>query len=262
MPCRWFPAPTARATYRCSRGHTADHEGAINANVEAFDSFDPTFQILSGKIPPASDINSVLVNEPFVKEFGLRTGDSVVAQTFSQADLGAVTQGIYHPTGPTYSFHIVGVVRTPDDVALDRIDAVKQSAYGSTNTMFIPFEWYEKHHAEQLSFPPGYEIALRSPGDRAAFDAAVRRTNPDLLYQPARFSERPASFSTPVDFETGVLLALGITIAAAGMIVVGLLLRAEQRSHRHDEPILRGLGVTPVGIGAVAALRTAPIACS
>jgi hypothetical protein len=55
-------------------------------------------------------------------------------------------------------------------------------------------------------------------------------------------------------------MVLGIGLAAAGLAVTGILLRAEQRGLDGDTPALRTLGFTGRDLGAVAALRNVPVA--
>ncbi len=241
--------------------------GGINTVALPRDTLDPTIKFLAGRFPAPGDQFGAIVNPSFVKEFGVRVGDPVNVQMFANSDSDAVDAGTYVPHGPRYRFHVTGIVRTPVDVTLDEIHGVATSAYGSTNNMFVPFEFYEAHHREFLDFfgALSYSVQLADAArDRAPFDAALQRAlskgSEPPKYDSARFAGRRASLDTPAGMETTVLLTLGIAVALGVALVVGLLLRAEQRAVNNDDPALRALGMTSVELGAAAARRTLPVA--
>ena len=132
----------------------------INGNSASRESLDDTIQILEGHAFRGDDPFSVLVNEAFVKQFGKRVGDSVPGQMFSTRDLPAVAQGKYVPTGPKYTFHIVGIVRTPNDIALDEVRHNGDTAYGSSNQMVVPTAFQDRYQDEFLNFGESYNIRL------------------------------------------------------------------------------------------------------
>ena len=97
--------------------------GGVNAIAMDRDAIDPTIDVLDGAIPDAGDSFSVLVNEAFVEEFGATVGDDVDVQMFGLGQGEEVSNGIYEPDGPRYRFHVAGVVRTPMDIATDKIES-------------------------------------------------------------------------------------------------------------------------------------------
>src|SRR5262249_38747517 len=124
-----------------------------------------------------------------------------------------------------------------------------------------PSAFYDEQNAHFLSFGDAFDVQLKPGTSVDEFEAAARKELGEYAYYgPPRFSERRASFNTPVDLETAGLLALGIATAVAGAVVVVLLLGAEQRAYESDEEILRTLGATRRQLGVVALLRTAPFA--
>src|SRR5262249_54614152 len=153
--------------------HRGSAEG-INGLALGPDSLDPTIQLLHGrKLRPGEADASGMVNQSFVKEFGLGVGDAVDVQMFSDADSDNVQAGDYRPTGPSYTFHIVGVFRAPTDIALDEIRGPRTSAAGSSNQMIIPWGWYAAKSPHFLAFGTGYDVQLRDPErDKNAFVAA------------------------------------------------------------------------------------------
>src|SRR5205823_5216299 len=55
----------------------------INSVFYDRSGFDPTIRVLAGRVPDASDRTAVVVNESFLKEFGLHVGDSLTVKTFA-----------------------------------------------------------------------------------------------------------------------------------------------------------------------------------
>jgi putative ABC transport system permease protein len=238
----------------------------INGIALAPDAIDPTIQLIAGRHLSPNETDPVTtVNESFVSQFGLGVGDSLDVQMFADADRERIESGDYRASGPAYQFRIVGVVRTPADVALDEIYAPgASSAYSANNGILVPIGWYDAQGKKFVKFGTAYAVELAEPvNGRAAFEAAVRAAAPagaEVQFAPPPFSERRASFDTPVDVETAVLLALGIAVALAAAVVVALLLRADERIHGRDQPVLQALGTTRVERGVIAAFRAAPAA--
>jgi hypothetical protein len=237
----------------------------MNAIAIAPEAIDPTIRLLDGALPDPNNPFQVLVNEAFVKQFDATTGDRVDAQLFATDQDQELNAGIYVPKGPRYTFDIAGVVRTPLDIAVDKIEAPGAGAYADANQMVLPLRFYEEHRGEFLDFGAAFDVQLAdgSPEGERAFLAAVERLTGDedaLFVQPGRFSERRDTLDSPVDLETTALLALGIGLAIAVAVAVGLLLRAEQRAHNDDAPALRTLGCTTSQLAAAAVLRTLPVA--
>jgi hypothetical protein len=243
-------------------GSLGDH---INGMVFDRAGVDPTFRIISGRVPDETDATGVMVNERFARQYGVRAGDPLTVKTWSERDRADVDAARYNtPHGPQYQFRVAAVVRTPLDIVTDQVRTVGPSAYGDPSTLYVPSAFYDKHHTEFLGFGESYEVELE-PGTRPAdFEAAMQRdisrgTSVQFI-GPARFAERAGSFDTPVGIETMALLGLGAATAVVGAIVVALLLRAEQRVHAQDADLIRALGSTRRQLGAAAVLRTAPFA--
>jgi ABC-type lipoprotein release transport system permease subunit len=240
-------------------------DGGVNTLASDFTSIDPTIEVLDGVAPDGTDQFQVLVNEFFVDQFGLTTGDAVELQMFGLDQEQEVSNGVYEPDGPRYTFHIAGVVRTPMDIAIDKVESPDHTtAYADANMLAVPLRFYEEHRHEFLDFGSGYDIQLSDgPSGQAAFLAAVDELVADggeVQVQPGRFEGRRDTLHTPVDLETTALLALGIGLAIGGVVAVALLLRAEQRAHDNDTAALRALGSTAPELGTTAAVRSLPVA--
>ena len=250
-------------------GKTSTTTG-INGQGVDITALDDTFVFTDGGPPPPGDMWAVAVNPAFVEEFGKGVGDEVPVQMFAPDDnkLDAVAAGIYKPSGPKYTFHITGVVRSPVDIATDEIHPVRATTgYATDNAMLVPTEFYDRHQQDFWGFGQGFWIQLDDPRNRDAFLAALDRAavvpgSPDStpVIEDPPFSGKRNSFETPVDLETNALLALGLALALAGATVIGFMLRADQRRYSHEDPTLLALGATRAELGLTAMLRTAIIA--
>jgi hypothetical protein len=245
----------------------AGTEQGINGLVMDPSSLDPTLRMLRGRpLAPGERRPVVLVNEVFAEEFSLDVGDDVVVRTFANtaAQAAEVSEGTYHPRGPRYRFHIIGLVRTPLDVNVDLKRSPVGSAYGDNNGMIVPAGWYLSHEDEFLGYGHGYQVQLRDPAhDRGPFRAAMVAASPKgspAGFDTPRYSERRHSFDTPVAVESRVLLALGLAVAVLTALAVVFLIAAEERALGEERPLLTALGATRREHGAIAALRTLPMA--
>jgi len=117
----------------------------INSVIYDRSALGPTTRVLAGRLPTASDRSAVLVNESYVKEFGLHVGDHLAVTTFAQRDLPEVQANHYHhPHGPRFRFRIAAVVQTASDIVLDHVKALDPtSSYGTTSGMFVPSSFYD-----------------------------------------------------------------------------------------------------------------------
>ena len=124
--------------------------------------------------------------------------------------------------------------------------------------------FYEQHRDEFLDFGGAYDVQLAKPAMKAGFETAVAALASDPeeppLFGPARFSDRHDTLRTPVGIETVALLGLGFALSVAGIVAVGLVLRAEQRTHEREVVTLRALGFTRARLGLTSVLRSLPLA--
>jgi hypothetical protein len=229
-----------------------------------FSAVDPTDVVLAGAVPDDSDPATVVVNEAFVQRFGRSVGDLVSVRTFAVDQSDAVSTGAYQPKGPIYRFRIGGVVRTVGDIAFNDMRVPGRSAAAKPAMMSVSERWYAAHRSEFLDFGGIYNVELRE-GARGtkAFAAAVAalahngEKPPQVI--PPQTNLNPSSVATPVHVETTSLLLLGIGVGLAAAIALVLALRAEQRLHDPDNPIMRALGGTTRQLGLVASVRALPI---
>ena len=237
----------------------------INGIALDWSSADPTIQVLEGAVPDGTDPFEVVVNEAFVELHDLGVGDVVEVQMFGVDQGAEVETGSYQPTGPRYTFRIAAVIRMPIDIAADEVHSIGESASASASGMGVSFDFYEAHHDEFLDFGAAYDVQLAdTEGARDEFVESIERTarrrGEPLVFAPPRFQDRRTPLESPVELETNALLLLGVGIGIAGIVMIALLVRAERRSHEHDEPTLRTVGFTSRQLGMTAVLRTAPAA--
>ena len=205
------------------------------------------------------------MNQALVAEFGVSVGDTVPVQMFGLDQGDAISQGVYVPEGPKYRLRVAGIVRLPSDIATGEAHGITNaSGYGSSNTMLVSNEWYERHRREFLDFGVEHSISLRdgAAGTKAFTDALRARTpageDPPHVIPPSPISTGP--LDSPVQLETTALLLLGIGLALAGGIATALIVRAEQRVHDGDTPTMRSLGCSVPQIAGAATVRTLPAA--
>ena len=204
------------------------------------------------------------MNESFVKEFGLHVGDHLTVKTFAPRDQADVEANHYDtPHGPSFRFRIAAVVRTPDDVVLDRVKALDPaSSYGTSSGMFVPSAFYDANHTRFLGFGDAYDVELDpgttveefqggrgDPIDSSTSTSARRGSRSAGRRSTPRSASRPTSCSPS-----------GSPPARPARSSTALLLGAEQTAHESDELMLRSLGATRAQLGTIAALRTAPFA--
>jgi hypothetical protein len=224
--------------------------------------------LVAGRFPDGSDPSHVAVNERFVRQFGLGVGDALRVRTYSDDQAEALQHQVYEPAGPTYVFHIDGVVRQQLDIATEQVRSAPAPgggtpAHQSRAYVLVPYAFLVAHQDEFLDFGEDFDVRLRDgSAGLDAFAAAlaqVTRPGVDAGLEPGGNTHR-ASFDSPVDLEARALLGLGITVGVAGLVVVLLLLILEQRWHESDTERLRGLGLTKARLRAVAVVKVAPAA--
>lgn len=105
--------------------------GGVNGLAVDWSAIDPTNRILEGTVPDGSDPSEVIVNEAFVKQYGISVGDTVHTRMFGLEQNDDVSRGVYRPTGPRYAFRVAGIERSAQDIALDEVHSVGGSAHGT-----------------------------------------------------------------------------------------------------------------------------------
>jgi ABC-type lipoprotein release transport system permease subunit len=238
--------------------------GSVNANAAPAAMLDGTYKLLDGRYPRPGSLDEAIVNRAYAKKFGVDVGDTVRMRAYEDLDAAGGNSTSTPPTGPTFPFHIVGIMRTPGEISLHEPRLVGDSVYESDEAIFVSIEFFDKHRSEVYDFGKGYLLILRDPNQRAAVEAAARKLNAaDGGGDELSFSEPPLrpsrpSYETPVTFETGALLALGIAVALLGAITIVFILRADQRVQNRERATMYAIGATRSQLGSAAVLRVLP----
>jgi hypothetical protein len=241
-----------------------DH--GINGAAVDMTTVDRSVRLLQGAFPSPQDPLAVAVNAAFVKEFGLGVGDNVAARFYAAEDADAMNSGVYVPHGPTYHFRIAAVVETTPEIANDEARGLRNSAYRSTNQMYVQWPFYVTNRDAFLNF--GWDFSVQLAGgaaDLGRFEAAVRAGVPEgdqsqAVFQLPTDTERRASLDTPVNLESLLLTAFGLVGALATTVVTLVALRVSDRRWVGEERPLQALGHTRRDLGAIAVLRVLPTA--
>lgn len=234
----------------------------INSTTVDFSQTDPTLRLLRGRLPGA-DPFEVVVNEAVVSQFGLGLGDRLPVATFAGDQFDEIRRGVYSPRGPHYDFMIVGVVRTPDDIAIDEARSPRPGATTSTNAMIVPVEFWTAHRAESIDFGSSFNVRLADgPAGIETFLSAVKKFagGGNVLSDPWSESDKKSAFKTPVDLETAALVSVGVGAAIGALGLILLLVRLDHYELEQESDVLRSMGLTSAGLSRIAVLRTLPSA--
>ncbi len=137
--------------------------------------------------------------------------------------------------------------------------APRRTGWPSRSSSTRPIVTSSSTSARPTTFSSPTLTGPATTSSRRSNDGLVRMREP-AVFGPPRFQDRRTSLESPVELETNALLLLGVGIGIFGIVTIALLLRAERRSHEHDEPTLRAVGYTSHQLGVTAMIRTAPAA--
>ncbi len=195
--------------------------------------------LLAGRYPEASSPDEILVNERSAKTYGFRPGQRVPLQA-TRCDVGCPVEVIAEVT-------VVGVAR----LATDLTDDPSVPAIVVASPAFLSGRWRD------VAGPSGWlGVHLRDPRDTASVvtdlsvrvekgDVASSRSTLDVVQRAGRL-------------QRNALLAAGIAVGAAGVLVVALALARHLAARSDDPPILAALGVSPRGARGAALLVGGP----
>lgn len=240
-------------------------DSLINGTGFDWDVVGGVVRVVRGKLPDGSDPLRVIINEAAAQTFGVGPGDDLVVRTFGLDQGESLFAGNYAASGPTYTFHVGAVYRSLLDLSADEVTGPTQ--IGNHTQMIVPNTFYAEHGREFLTFTEDYQIRLDDHTRVDEFQSSFIARSKDLGLKPG-----PEDFSSPllganaealrspIGFETTLLLVLGLLTAGAGLVVVTLLLRADQRALEAEARALQALGLTGRQLAAVAAARVVPVA--
>lgn len=230
-------------------------------NLFAIDAhpWNPMIRVRQGHLPTADETRSIAVNQQVLDDFGLQLGDELTMATFTEPDLRVIGEGGMQASGAKVVLRVTAVIDTPDDFLTDVVTGASQVT--DRTGAFVPFGWYEQHVAAHdiADFGYGYEIDLDGPGSLDVFEKAFRDAaaslagsgaaaqtgfDGELSFNPPAFSANRAILAAPANVESSVLLALGLTTALAGLVMIALMLAADERLHARQQSVLAAMGMT------------------
>lgn len=226
-----------------------------------FSQPDGTRQVLRGALP-GTDEYGIAVDESFPTAFGVDVGDTVRMRMYAPDQLDEVSIGVYDPRGPTYEFTVAAVGRVPQSIAQDEVRSPRHSETTPSGVL-VPIEFWTDHQDEFLDFGLAFDVKL-SGGESGipAFVDTVRALSvgDEFFIEPAEAGGRRAAIEAPVELESRALLILGLATTIAGVVVVMLLTRNDNRRHHRDAIALTSLGMTSRQRAISSVLRVLPAA--
>ena len=255
--------PTPYMNFVPTGSGTGEATVGINSTTGDFAQADPTARILRGRLP-TGDEHEVIVNEAFVDDFRLDVGDTVHVISFAPEQYDEISRGVYEPTGPLYDFTITAVVRYAQELATNEtrlVAEVQQPSTASHNEMVVSNTFWLAHRTEFIDFGSAYNVRLTNEAaGYQQFANEVQSLDPNVLSRPWVSEVRPDLFRSSVALETGALLGVGIGAALAGLALVLVLMRVQQRRFDDDRAAQIALGFTRAEQVSTAVWRTVPAA--
>jgi ABC-type lipoprotein release transport system permease subunit len=133
---------------------------ASEYDIGVFHSSDPRFlrdidrpRLIEGRLPHAEAADEVVLSEFLSESVGAGIGDRIELVTFSQEQLDEEDFG-EEPAGPLLDLEVVGIGRTPDDLA-DEENAIAYAGPG----------YYEHTTGKAGAFGPSLELRVRDGAD-------------------------------------------------------------------------------------------------
>lgn len=205
-------------------------------------------RVVEGRAPRIDAPDEVLLNELAARVTGLRVGDTLVAQTWSEADLEALflPQGDFPGfNGPRLELDVVGIGRTPEELPGD---AKRGGLYAFGSPAFL-----DEYRGVGV-WPPAVAVRLRDGGDIEAVTGELGRQ----LIARGEATEEEVSFLAPttadevygettertVDSLSLGLLVFAASAAVAGAIAIGPAITRQIAGSASSTRTLRALGLT------------------
>ena len=236
-------------------------ESVLNLFMIEGPPWNPMIRVRQGEMPAIDDVLSMAVNQQTADDFGLRLGDELPLRLFlTEQDFAALQAGNPQASGAELKMRVAAIVDTPDDFGADLVFGGSQAS--NHTVAAVPLAFYEHHVAKRDmgDFGYGFEVDLATPGSLDAFERAftdagrkVPANDPVLsgrpsgvsgvTFNPPPWSNARATFTSPAQIQATVLLVLGLTIGVAGVIVIALVLGADERLFAHEQVVLAALGM-------------------
>jgi hypothetical protein len=218
-------------------------------------------KLLQGRFARLDRVDEAIVDDVTARLRHLHVGSQVTLWSYKAAtNTNAAVSGFGNfppPDGPPYTFHIVGIVRSPADVNTLPATIVGDALYQGQGAMLLTPAFLQKWTADQAPQPglpgiesipgiEGFRIRFRPGADVAAFQRAL----PALDVPPEQVHIGGSEIQNAADkaqkaihLESLALLLFAGLAGLAGILVVGQALGRQVVSDAEDNRTLAALGL-------------------
>jgi len=210
--------------------------------------------ILAGRYLDQARADEVMLNESAAQQLRAHVGSVLRMAGYRPDQTEQVMNGAaLAPKVPAGSVRVTAIVRLPTDLT-DDLDAPPDVIYTGQGDVIATTAFYQKYAASIGSFA-GISFQLtEGEAGLTAFEAQVKRVAGDSAQlelgddnaAAGAFAQRGTSV------EALALLAFGVIVALALLVVVGQSLARQVHAATADFPVLRALGAGPRQLAAAA----------
>ncbi len=211
--------------------------------------------LLAGRQVDPNSPDEFVVSELTARSLpeGVGVGSTVVFTPLLASQAECASDFLCKPGGPAVDLELVGVVRTPGDLA-----ATPASA--ADGTLFLSPAFWQAHDAERF-FSYGTSATLWTADGVSSADlqAAVEARWPGRLMQFEPGLESPVLLlPDAIGYQTRAAAAFAAVTALAALVFVGQALARQARRECRDLPVHATLGMTRKELVLAAVLRSIP----
>jgi hypothetical protein len=271
-------AAATRVPYLMLSGNAAgDDVGQINpfaaADTNAFRSVDRP-RLLHGRFARPDRPDEVIVDDVTAALRGLHVGSPLRLWAFSpeQMQSSALSGGgtLPRPSGPVYTFRVVGIVRDVTTVDIPPVSITRNAIYDGRGEAVLTPAFLRRYAADTGTDPeilPGMEIIrvrLRhGRADLPAFQRAVRQVlgpHDGEIHIGSDIEFASVKADRAIHLEALAVLAFAALAGLAGVVFVGVALGRQVAADAADSASLSALGLTPRELASIPLVRSAVIA--
>jgi ABC-type lipoprotein release transport system permease subunit len=255
----------------------ADTDGSMASDTALFGAVNDAAlhsmdrpQLLAGRLPDPNRADEVVIDDRALEGSQMRIGSSVTVREFTPQQVQEISENGFRGAsaqGPRDTFHVVGVIREPTDIAVVPIH--QHSVYDSSGSMYATPAFVRKY-AANIGMPadqvPGAEIVqvkLRhGAADVHAFATKVNQLAPGQaqLLIGSDAQQTASTVQRALDVESFALWVFAALAALATIVLVSVSFARMVDSDSGQLGELRALGMTRRELVAVAMARPVAIA--
>jgi ABC-type lipoprotein release transport system permease subunit len=212
-------------------------------------------RVVKGRAALQDQADELVISEQVAIDFRLTVGQRVTFRSFAPSQFQSLATGpAPEPAGPTVPARVVGIVRSPQDVAN------RTSEVNGPPAAYLTPAFYRTHRDRIAAFEGVSRVDLRrGEADLPAFSEAARRIysdDPEFAITPA--SAETATVEDAIRVVVFGLLLFAAAAGLAGLVALGQALSRHLSHAAADQPVLAGLGMTRPQRIAAALLALAP----